>query len=385
MTTPHATLAAEWRAHADAVQAHLRQRLHAAGGWLRFEAFMHEALYAPGLGYYAAGSRKLAAPTDAASASDFITAPQLSPYFGKTLAAPVADILHASQSLDVLEVGAGTGALACSLLPALQQAGLAVRYHILEVSADLRQRQQEQLTSAGLQAQWLDRLPERFTGCVLGNELLDAMPVRLFTWSPEADVLERGVTWRDGDWAWLDRPADPTLADAVRERVPAQPGYVSEINQQAEAWMLELGQWLQRGAALLIDYGFPQHEYYHPQRQRGTLMCHFRHTANDNPLWMPGLQDITAHIDFTAMADAAHAGGLDVLGYTSQAAFLLEAGLLDHLRQLQHDDPVAYARHLGAAQKLIAEAEMGELFKVLAVGRGVDAPRGFGRDRLHML
>ncbi|MCK9513739.1 MAG: SAM-dependent methyltransferase [Pigmentiphaga sp.] len=383
MPTPP-TPGPEVLAQAAEVETHLRQILETAGGWLGFDAFMHEALYAPGLGYYAAGSRKLAAPTDAAGSSDFITAPELSPWFGHTLAGPVADILHASGSPEVLEIGAGTGALAASLIPALRTAGLEVRYAILEVSADLRQRQQERLAGLGANIEWRDTLPDDFAGCVVANEVLDAMPVRLFRWSPEGTVLERGVAWHDG-WQWQDRPADAGFAAQVRERMPPLPGYVSEINLQAEGWIQGLGRWLRRGGALFIDYGFPRHEYYHPQRLAGTLMCHFRHTANDNPLWLPGVQDITAHVDFTAMADAALAGSLEVLGYTSQAAFLLDAGLLQHLDAWRAQAPADYLRELDRVQKLVSEAEMGELFKVLAVGRGIDTPRGFGRDRSHTL
>ncbi len=371
--------------HLARMEAHLRQQLDDAGGWLRFERFMQEALYAPGLGYYAAGSRKLAGPGDAAGSSDFITAPELSPWFGRTLAGPVADVLHDAGSLNVLEVGAGTGALAAALLPALRERGLNVNYHILEVSADLRERQAERLADWQPAVTWLDTLPQGFRGCVLGNELLDAMPVRLFRWSSQGEVLERGVVWHDGRWSWLDLPADPTLSDAVQERMPPLPGYLSEVNQQAEAWLQGLGDWLEAGAALLIDYGFPRHEFYHPQRHRGTLMCHFRHQASDDPLKLVGLQDITTHVDFTAMADAAYGSGLEVLGYTSQAAFLMDAGLLEGLQALQANDPRAYTRELNAVQKLIQESEMGELFKVLAVGRDVAVPRGFRRDRLHSL
>ncbi|MGE4336830.1 MAG: class I SAM-dependent methyltransferase [Pigmentiphaga sp.] len=383
MPTPP-TPGADVLAQAAEVETHLRRLAESAGGWLGFDTFMREALYAPGLGYYAAGSRKLATPTDAAGNSDFITAPELSPWFGRTLAGPVADILRASASVKVLEVGAGTGALAASLIPALRTAGLEVRYAILEVSAELRQRQQERLADLGAAVEWLDTLPDGFEGCVLANEVLDAMPVRLFCWSPEGAVLERGVAWQDG-WHWQDRPADAGLAAQVSERMPPLPGYVSEINFQAEGWIKGLGRWLRRGGALFIDYGFPRHEYYHPQRLTGTLMCHFRHTANDNPLWLPGVQDITAHVDFTAMADAALAGDLDVLGYTSQAAFLLDAGLLQHLEAWRAQAPANYLRELDRVQKLVSEAEMGELFKVLAVGRGIDTPRGFGRDRCHAL
>jgi SAM-dependent MidA family methyltransferase len=400
-------------AHASRVAGYLRGHIQAAGGWIGFDDFMSQALYAPGLGYYAAGSHKLASPDDTAASGDFITAPQLTPLFARTLAGPVSAVLQAAGSTEVLEFGAGTGALAAGLIQALQEQGVDVQYRILEVSADLRERQREKLASHGGRVQWLDALPTAFSGCVIANEVLDAMPVKLFRWDDAGTVLERGVaivpeslgtadasarqagasrtdasrTDAPPDFHWEDRPAPEELALLVSERMPPLSGYVSEINLQGEAFMREMGQWLRHGAAFLLDYGFPRHEYYHPQRAGGTLMCHLRHTAHDDPLVYPGAQDITAHVDFTAMADAALEGGLDVLGYTSQARFLINAGLGQWLQALQQTSPAAYARSLNAVQKLISEAEMGELFKVLAVGKGLDAPPpGFERgDRLGML
>lgn len=380
---------ADSQAHSERVAACLRQRLAERDGWLPFDDFMNLALYAPGLGYYTAGNRKFAAGDAAAPGSDFVTAPELSPLFARSLAGPVAAVLRAADSTEVLEFGAGTGALAAGLIPALRDHGLEVSYRILEVSADLRQRQRERLSEFGAAVQWLDALPEAFRGAVLANEVLDAMPVRLFRWGPSGTVLERGVALAadQAAFVWRDRPAAPDFAAIVAERMPPLPGYTSEINLQAEAFMREMGQWLHAGAAFLIDYGFPRHEYYHPQRADGTLMCHFRHVGHADPLLHPGIQDITAHVDFTAMADAALAGGLDVLGYTSQARFLLNAGLPDWLQSLHDADEQRYLRSLNAVQKLISEAEMGELFKVLAVGRdlGATAP-GFERgDRLNQL
>ncbi len=376
------------QAHAARVAQALRDAIHEAGGWLPFDDYMRLALYAPGLGYYAAGSTKLDAGDVRAPAGDFTTAPELTPLFGQTVARQVAEILARSGTDRILEFGAGSGALAQAVLDTLARQGVAARYEILEVSADLRERQQQRLAPYGAQVRWLDELPAAFEGCVLANEVLDAMPVQLFAWHQDATLHERGVALEDDErFVWHDRPAGDELAVAVAARMPAMPGYVSEINLQAEAWVRKLGEWLTRGAALLIDYGFPQHEYYHPQRATGTLMCHLRHHAHADPFQATGLQDITAHVDFTAMADAALAGGLDVLGYTSQARFLSNAGLLELLAG--HDAQAAqdYARWAAPVQKLLSEAEMGELFKVLAVGRGVDAPllgfvRGDRRDRL---
>ncbi|WP_066457399.1 class I SAM-dependent methyltransferase [Castellaniella caeni] len=372
-------------AHSARVQAMLIERIRQAGGWLPFDAWMQAALYAPGLGYYSAGSVKFQRE------GDFTTAPEISPLFGQALAPQVAQILQASGSTTVLEFGAGSGALAAALIPALQGLGIQAHYQILELSADLRARQQAKLGWWRGQVQWLDALPARFSGCVLANEVLDAMPAVLFQWDEHGQLRQLGVTHDPAPqaaspFAWATRPAPEPLATKVRSRVPPLPGYLSEINEQAEAWVRQMGQWLRRGAALLIDYGFPQAEYYHPQRLHGTLMCHFRHHAHDQPLILPGLQDITAHVDFTAMADAALEGGLDVLGYTSQARFLMNSGLVQLIRA-PGCDPAARARELTALNLLTGEAEMGELFKVLAVGRDIDGPllgfsRGDRRDRL---
>ncbi|CAB5510746.1 hypothetical protein LMG26857_00027 [Achromobacter anxifer] len=377
--------------HSDAAAEHLRAAIAAHGGWLSFDHWMAQALYAPGLGYYAAGNVKLAEADGEvrAPAGDFVTAPQLTPLFSRTLARQAAQVLRQTQTDAVLEFGAGTGALAEGVLRELDALGLdQTRYLILEVSADLRARQAERLAPFGDRVQWLDALPQRFAGCVLANEVLDAMPVSIFRWSDAGEVLERGVAVDASQgFVWEDRPAPPALAAAVAERMPALPGYVSEINLQGEAWISAMGGWLERGAALLVDYGFPRSEYYHPQRAGGTLMCHLRHHAHGDPFTAPGLQDITAHVDFTAMADAALAAGLQVLGYTSQARFLMNAGLMDLLAQLDPGDAQQYAQAVAPVQKLLSESEMGELFKVLAVGRGITEPlAGFSRgDRLGKL
>jgi SAM-dependent MidA family methyltransferase len=401
--------------HRLAVENHLLQQIHAAGtGFMPFEQWMDLALYAPGLGYYAAGSTKFGGDLPI---GDFATAPELTPLFGEVLANQVAQILQACGSTTVLEFGAGSGALAAAVIPALRRMGIEPDYQILEVSADLRTRQQARLSPLEAKVQWLSALPEAFSGCVLANEVLDAMPAALFRWDENGELLEIGVspaasgTARDSAAAdaaqngaadttpfrLAARPAPPVLQQAMTKRMPPLPGYQSEINLRAEAWVAQMGVWLQRGAALLIDYGFPQREYYHPQRNEGTLMCHFRHHAHSQPLIHAGLQDITAHVDFTAMADAALEGGLDVLGYTSQARFLMNAGLAEVLagsgaieQQAATQDAAeaaSRAASMSAVQKLISEAEMGELFKVLAIGRGLDQSligftRGDRRDRL---
>lgn len=408
------------RAHLHAVERHLRQQIKASEqGFMPFDAWMDLALYAPGLGYYAAGNTKFGGgqPT-----GDFTTAPELTPLFGHAVANVVAQVLQSCGSRTVLEFGAGTGALAAAVIPALRRHGIEAQYRILEVSADLQARQKDRLAGLNADVEWLTALPEQFQGCVLANEVLDAMPTTLFRWSDEGQLLEVGVCVMPDDNAgegpeaaspfhFAARDASPGLKARVAERMPPLPGYQSEINLRAESWIRQMGQWLTQGAALLIDYGFPQREYYHPQRTEGTLMCHFRHHAHAQPLIYPGLQDITAHVDFTAMANAALDGGLDVLGYTSQARFLMNAGIADLLAASTSgaagatatatgsaaatvaSSPtsaaagMADAASLSAVQKLLSEAEMGELFKVLAVGRGMDTPllgfqRGDRRDRL---
>lgn len=367
-------------AHSQLLHALIASEITAAGGWLPFDRYMQLALYAPGLGYYTAGTHKLG---DAGTGGDFVTAPEISPLFGQALAAQVAQVLAHTQPR-IVEFGAGSGALARDVLTALAQRGVTLeQYAIVEVSADLRARQRATL-AAHPQVTWLDAPPERLDGVVIANEVLDVMPVRLFV-RAVAGVLERGVVLRDGALAFADRPADASLAQSVA-RIEAEVGelpanYGSEISPVVEAWSAQLGEWLAHGVALLVDYGFPRREYYHPQRIMGTLMCHFRHHAHAEPLWLPGLNDITAHVDFTAVAEAAQGAGLDVLGFTSQAHFLINCGLLDLVRH-EHSPQRA-----GQVQRLVSEAEMGELFKVLAVGRGVDvALLGFSSgDRLGRL
>lgn len=366
-------------AASERLAALIRAQIEAAGGWIPFDRYMEAVLYAPGLGYYAAGARKFG---DAWSGGDFVTAPEISPLFAQALAAQIAQVLdHCAPR--ILEFGAGSGVLARDLLDALDARGAAIeRYAIVELSADLRERQARLL--AGRPVEWLDAPPADFDGVVFANEVLDVMPVALFVKRGGA-VFERGVAMREGSFAFAERPADAPLARevaAIEREVGALPdGYASEIGFVAQAWTRTVARQLARGLLLAIDYGFPRREYYHPQRLMGTIMCHYRHHAHADPFWLPGLNDLTAHVDFTAMADAAHEAGLDVLGYTSQAHFLLNCGLLD---RLQADHTHARANE---AHRLISEAEMGELFKVLAVGRGIDVPLlGFVHgDRVHAL
>ncbi|MDP2007528.1 MAG: SAM-dependent methyltransferase [Rubrivivax sp.] len=354
-----------------AIALRIARAIAEAGGWLPFDRFMALALYEPGLGYYARDSRQFGALPS--SGSDFVTAPELTPLFGRTLARQVAQALDASATDEVFEFGAGSGALAEQLLGALGER--LRRYTVIDVSGALRARQAARLAPFGDLVRWLDAWPETLRGVVVGNEVLDAMPVQLLYFDGSG-WFERGVVMHGEGFAWADRPT-PLRPPAAG---PCVPGTVTEIHLQAEAFVRSLAERLSHGAAFFIDYGFPEAEYYHPQRSGGTLMCHRAHLADTDPLADAGDKDITAHVNFTAIALAAQDAGLDVLGYTSQARFLLNCGLVDLLQQ-------ADLRERTAAQKLINEHEMGELFKVLALGRGVVFdPLGFAAgDRMHRL
>ena len=333
---------------------------------------MELALYAPGLGYYMAGSTKLGA------AGDFITAPELSPLFAQCLARQAAQLVGAGIP-DILEVGAGSGALAAGLLETLAALDrLPRRYLILEVSAELRERQRERCARCAPELveriEWIETLPERLSATVVVNEVLDAMPVHVVRCrSGRLEEMGVGVSANGDNFERRYRPAAGELL-SIAESLALPEDYESEINLAARGFIRRIGTLLERGAMFLIDYGFPAAEYYHPQRLRGTLMCHYRHRAHDDPFIMPGLQDITAHVDFTAMAEAAAGCALSILGYTTQAQFLINCGILDALSATPVDDVRAYAPLATQAQKLLSPAEMGELFKVLAVGRAIDEP-----------
>ena len=360
-------------------------RIEAQGGWLPFVDFMDMALHLPGLGYYAGGSLKFGAE------GDFVTAPELTPLFGQALAHQVAQVLAVSPaSTFVMEVGAGSGRLAADLLSALERLDrLPERYFVLELSGELRARQRETILAAvphlADRVIWLDALPEKFSGCVVANELLDALPTHAVAWR-EQGYMERGVSFSDQGFAWTERPAPPALAAAM-SALPIAAPYESEISLATRAWVAEWGHRLEQGALLLIDYGLPRHELYHPHRNGGTLRCHYRQRAHEDPFWWPGLSDITSHVDFTAVADAGFDAGLDVLGYTNQAAFLINCGIAELLMERQQTGGEQAVRANGAAQVLLAPGEMGELFKVIALGRGIESPLlGFMRgDRRHAL
>ena len=344
----------------------LREEIGRNQGWISFVRYMELVLHEPGLGYYAAAKPKFGA------AGDFVTAPELGSLFGRTLARQLKAL-----SYPILEFGAGSGALAQTLLE-----NGDFEYRILETSPQLEARQRLRL---GSRAQWLERLPERIRGVVLANEVIDAMPVHAVAWRDEG-IMERGVSL-DGDrLVWRERPAAGELLREAKGLEVHAP-YESEIGLIGPAWLRSLAARLEEGVIFVIDYGFPRREYYHPQRTGGTLMCHYRHRAHADPFAHPGDEDVTAHVDFTALASAAADGGLEVLGYTTQAQFLVNCGITEVLGEANADNALHYAPLAAEAHKLLSPAEMGELFKVLAVGRGVSGtPMGFSSgDRSHTL
>lgn len=385
--------AAEALEQSNTLKRLVQSEIRAAGGWLPFSRYMELALYAPGLGYYSGGARKFG------PAGDFITAPELTPLFGQALASQVEQIMRAS-AMAVIEVGAGTGLLAADLLLELERRGaLPDFYGILELSAELRERQFDTLAQRAphlaARVQWLEALPETHSGAVVANEVLDVMPVHLLV-SRADGLYERGVVLADrGDGAgevfcWGDSPAQGRVLEAglaLELPVPSEGEYLTELNLAGQAWMASWADRLTQGAMLLIDYGYPRAEYYLPSRSNGTLLCYYRHQAHADPFLWPGLNDITEFVDFTAMAEAAYDAGLEVLGYTSQAQFLFNCGVLECLARRGPEGTADYVRAARAVQRLTTPQEMGELFKVLAVGRGIDMPLlGFTRgDRLHTL
>lgn len=361
--------------HSEKLIACIKSEIEKNNGSISFQRYMELALYAPGLGYYAAGSTKLG------DEGDFVTAPEISSLFSQSLARAILPALESGQADVILEVGAGRGRMAADILVFLQKENkLPKEYWILELSADLRERQKQTIATRAPdlvdKVKWLDELPEQFSGIVLANELLDAMPLQLFQ-KTDNDVNEINVVWREGRFCFqFCSSFDERLITRVNEieaelGIILSSGYLSEINFSAEDWIKSIAERLQQGVIILIDYGFPRHEYYHAQRQQGTLMCHYRHRAHPDAFVYPGLQDITAHVDFTAMADAALEANMQVMGYTNQASFLMGAGLLE-LAVMDENDIAAQMELAGQIKKLTLPHEMGELFKVIGFSKNID-------------
>lgn len=385
MNTTLPTPDAEASTHSASLSTLIKKIIDGNEGWIDFANYMELALYAPGLGYYSGGAKKFG------QSGDFVTAPEISPLFAQTLARQIAQVIEAGNP-DILELGAGTGRLALELLLELaRMKQLPDRYLILEVSAHLRQVQQETLAQhlpAALLAkvQWLEALPENFSGVILGNEVLDALPVHLIK-TTEREAIEIGVACDQHGFYWAERAlTDQNLKKVVTDlQLPV--GYVTEICPAASALLASLANMLDAGLILLIDYGFPRHEYYHPQRSQGTLMCHYRHYAHGDPFLYPGLQDITAHVDFSNVAQSALANRMVLKGFCGQAQFLINCGITELLSRVSPHDMAAYVPLASQAQKLLSPAEMGELFKVIAMTKGFDGDLiGFTQgDRSHTL
>ena len=370
--------------HSVAVARYLRRQIEDAGGVLPFDQYMDMVLYAPGLGYYATGTRKFG------QGGDFVTAPEIGPLFGRCLAHEVGLVLETIDDACLLEFGAGSGALAQSLIEALSADGrLPSRYCILEISPDLRERQRQRLEPLaehhGLKIEWLEQLPdEPLQGVILANEVVDAFAVTRF-------CVIQGRPWRagisiDGDgfaWEWIDDLDPDSGAAKIVQQYELVEGYISEVCPRAQAWIHALGVSLQRGLALVIDYGFPAREYYLPERSQGTLRCHYQHRAHNDPLILPGIQDVTCHVNFSALAEAGRTAGFDVLGYTSQESYLLALGLLDLATPQPDDDANVMLSRAAEVKQLILPSQMGEAFKVMALGKNIEqALAGFKlRDR----
>lgn len=368
-------------AHSARVAQYLRDRIRAAGGSISFAEFMHETLYAPGLGYYSAGATKFG------SSGDFVTAPEVSALFGRVVARQCAEILSPMPDGEVLELGAGSGRLAVDMLRALEASGnLPTIYSILEVSADLQERQLECLKKAVPhlvdRVRWRNQLPQAFRGVIVANEVLDALPVERFV-RRGADILQIRVRCDGQSFVQVEGVAPEKLQVAVAtieaERgAPFPDGYTSEISSAVPALVSDIAASLQHGLAFFFDYGISQREYYAEDRNDGWLRCHYRHFAHNDPLILPGIQDLTAWVNFTAVAAAAVQGGLDIHGYQTQAQFLLGGGIRDELANFSALGTAEQMKLSGQVKRLTLPGEMGENFKCMALGRGdIETPAAF--------
>lgn len=375
---------ADARAHSARVVSHIRDDIARSGGFIPLARYIELALYAPALGYYVAGSHKFGAE------GDFVTGPELTPLYGAALARQVDRILDVSGTREILELGAGSGALATSVLNALAARNASPsRYRILEVSPALKERQKVMLARAvpptEAPVEWLERLPATIGGAVIMNEVLDAVAPQVVA-RRDGAWFERGVVWRNDALMLDERPLeDATVRALATARFPAEGDYVSELNPAAEALVTTLARRIHLGALLIVDYGFPRHEFYVADRREGTLVGHYRHHVHSDPLLWPGLSDLTAHVEFTAIAEAGERAGARVAGFATQEAFLLGCGILELLGAEGAPESARYLRAASAVQKLVSPAEMGELFKVMLLERGADCPFLALTDMTHRL
>lgn len=379
--------------HSQHLQSYIVNKIHESRGWIPFSHFMELALYTPGLGYYSANNAKFGFK------GDFVTAPEISTLFGRTLARQAIQLFRQLGQTNILEFGAGSGKLAFDLLTELEQFDqLPMQYLILEISAELQQRQRSLFETHAPQLldriTWLTELPEQFSGLIIANEVLDAMPTHLIVWKKD-ELFERGVSVDQQAFTWSDKPLINNELLAIASQLSTLidrnevnfVSYLSEISLANRYFIHSLSKILQSGLILLIDYGFGQREYYHPQRSMGTVMCHYRHYAHDDPFYLPGLQDITSHVDFSAIAQIASENSLQLVGYTNQAHFLINCGITELLSNVPASDTLRYLPLANQLQRLVSPAEMGELFKVIALGKQLnETPIGFTRGNLiHLL
>lgn len=374
--------------HSDKLVAKIKQSIRAAGGKISFADYMNLCLYAPGLGYYSAGSHKIGI------GGDFTTAPEVSPLFSRCLAHHIKDVLIQLPHGDILEFGAGSGKMAIDILLELQQINsLPEHYFIIEASADLRQKQQE-TTRKSIphlidRIHWLEQIPSKFNGVIVANEVCDAMPVHLLQFAGNK-IKERYVQINSDDtfdWCEDDLSSAELLIQAKNiQNLIADEDYVTEVNLQAEAWLNSLAESLEQGAMFIIDYGYPESSYYHPDRDNGTLMCYYQHHGHDDVFFLPGLQDITAHVNFSALAQAAYDKGLDVAGFQTQADFLIAGGIID-LASVNSGDELTLLKQSAEIKRLTLPSEMGETFKVLSLSQDLDQllPRIQLRDQRRKL
>ena len=377
-------------AHSNALLSSIQALIAKEGGWINFAQLMDSALYTPGLGYYSGGAKKFGFD------GDFVTASEISPLFSQTIARQVNQVLSAlkgqNKQADILELGAGTGLFAKDLLLEMAKLDqLPTRYMILEVSAHLREVQHSSLKAAlpnelMNRVVWLDELPKHFDGLIFANEVLDALPVHIVKKTADG-LAEMGVVSEDAGLAWQEKPVSSSALKGFVAEIDLMDGYTTEVCLAASGLVASLAGILQSGMLLMIDYGFSRDEYYHPQRNQGTLMCHYRHRAHGDPLVYLGLQDITAHVDFTRVAEAGVANGLELIGFVTQAQFLINAGITELLASIPAEDSANYLPLGASAQKLLSPAEMGDLFKVIAFERNLDIPFiGFSSgDKSHTL
>jgi SAM-dependent MidA family methyltransferase len=372
----------EEASHSQTLARLIQREIQAQNGQISFAQYMEMALYTPGLGYYAAGKNKLG------SKGDFTTAPEISPLFGATIAQTLLPIIEHLQNLNlpikILEFGAGTGALAEAILRELQSQDIVIdSYSILDLSADLIERQQSRLAQPFATVNWIDQLPKNFTGIILANEVLDAMPIELITYQDQQWVFKDVTLTKESTESavrfkhCLGKEVPQAILPECLRQQSFENGYTTEINVNAKAWINSISEILDMGMMLTIDYGFPEHEYYHQQRNQGTVMGHYAHHAIQDPFFYPGLCDLTAHVDWTSIANTGINSGLSLLGFTSQASYLLDAGIGSLLMEkVDPSNSAEFMPHSNAIQKLLSEAEMGELFKVMGFGKGLPFEEG---------